>query len=97
MRRQRDPVRWRAGFFKAATNLVEEMPDTVMADLDPALVQVRQQFAPGDIRLLRDADPYRRLFMGQRERLLAAHRQRRGTADLGHASLDHASGPADRR
>src|SRR5665213_4283494 len=79
-------------FFKAETNMVKEMPDTVVTDLDPTLVQFRQQFAPGDIWLLCDADPYPRFFIGQCERLLAAHRQRRGTACLGQAS-----GPADRR
>ena len=30
-------------FFKAETNMVEEMPDSVVANLDPTLVQFRQQ------------------------------------------------------
>jgi hypothetical protein len=72
--------------------MVQEMPDTVITDLDPALVQFRQQFAAGEIGLLRDAGTYPCLFVGEREGLLAAHRQRRRTAGLGLAF-----GPADRR
>src|SRR5258708_14532753 len=79
-------------FFKAETNVVNEMPDTVIADLNTALVQLRQQFASGDIRLLFNTSPYPCLFTGQREGLFAAHRQRRRTARFGLAS-----GPADRR
>jgi len=79
-------------FFKAETNVAKEMPDTVITDLNPALVQFRQQFASGDIGLLFNTGPYPCLLIGKREGLLAAHRQRRRTARLGLAS-----GPADRR
>jgi hypothetical protein len=39
-------------FFKAETNMANEMPDTVITDLNAALVQFGQQFASGDVRLL---------------------------------------------
>ena len=64
-------------FFKAQANVVNEMPDPVITNLDPALVQFRQQLAAGDIRLLFDTSAYPCFFIGQRERLLAAHRQSR--------------------
>src|SRR5665213_4399323 len=57
-------------FFKAETNMVEEMPDRVIPDLDPTLVQFRQQFAPGHVRLLVNSVSYPRLFIGQGEGLL---------------------------
>src|SRR5882757_7794163 len=79
-------------FFKAEANVVNEMPDTVVTDLNAALVQFRQQFAAGDIRLLFNPCPYPCLFAGEREGLFAAHWQRRRTARFGLAS-----GPADRR
>src|SRR5258707_7852928 len=79
-------------FFEAETNVVNEMPDTVIADLNAALVQLRQQFASGDIRLLFNSRPYPCLLGGQREGLFATHRQCRRTARLGLAF-----GPADRR
>jgi len=72
--------------------MVKEVPDAVITDLDPAPIQFRKQLASGEIRLLRDAGPYLCLFVGEREGLLAAHRQRRRTAGLGLAF-----GPADRR
>lgn len=81
---------WR--LFKAETNVVKEVPGAVIADVDPALVQLRQQFAAGEIGLLRDAGTYPCLFVGEREGLLAAHRQCRRTAGLGLAF-----GPADCR
>ena len=77
-------------FFKTETNVVKEMPDTVITDLNPALVQFRQQVASSDIGLLFNTGPYPCL--GKREGLLAAHRQRRRTA-----RLRLASGPSDRR
>ena len=72
--------------------MVNEMPDTVITDLNAALVQFRQQFTSGDIWFLFDPCPYPCLFIGQREGLFATHRQCRRTAGLGLAS-----GPADRR
>jgi hypothetical protein len=47
--------------------VVKEVPDAVITDVDPALVQFRQQFAAGEIRLLRDAGTYPCLFVGERE------------------------------
>src|SRR5471030_2205071 len=79
-------------FFKAEANVVNEMPDTIIADLNASLVQFRQQFASGDIRLLFNTRPYPCLFTGQREGLFATHWQRRRTAGLGLAF-----GPTDRR
>jgi hypothetical protein len=72
--------------------MIQEVPYTVITDLDPALVQFRQQFAAGEIRLLRDAgtDPGR--FVGEREGFFAAHRQCCRTA-----GFRLAPGPADRR
>ena len=58
--------------------------------LTPA--QFRQQFAPGEVRLLFNTSPYPCLFIAEREGLFAAHRQRRRTAGLGLAF-----GPAVRR
>src|SRR6476620_3576294 len=79
-------------FFKAETYVVEEMPHAVIADRDAAPDQLRQQFATGDVELLGQpgADPLR--LIGQRERLLATHRQCPGTAGC-RGPL----GPADRR
>jgi hypothetical protein len=57
-------------FLKAEANVVNEMPDTVIADFDPALVQFRQQFASGDVRLLFNTSPYPCFFIGQREGFL---------------------------
>src|SRR5258708_13625169 len=70
-------------FFKAETNMAKEVPDAVITDVDPALVQFRQQFAAGEIRLLRDAGTYPCLFFADPEGLLAAHRQRRRPPVLG--------------
>src|SRR4051812_23829111 len=60
-------------FFKAEANVVNEMPATVVTHLDPALVQLRQQFASGDVRLFFNTGPYPCLFIGQRERFPATH------------------------
>src|SRR5277367_7145248 len=67
-------------FFKAEINVIEKMPDAVIADLNAALVQFRQQFAAGQIRLLVHTGPYPRLLICQRAGLLATHRQRSRTA-----------------
>jgi hypothetical protein len=91
-RHRRDPVRWRVGFFEAKTNMVEEVPDAVVADFDPAFGQLGQEFATRDVGLLRYPSSYPRLLVGQREWLLASHRQRRGSAGF-HGPL----GPANRR
>jgi hypothetical protein len=72
--------------------MVNEMPDAVIADFNAALVQLRQQFAPGDIRLLFNPRSYPCLFIGQREGLFATHRQCGRTAGLGLSF-----GPTDRR
>src|SRR5882757_7494655 len=69
-------------FFKAQANVVDEMPDTVIADFDPTFLQFRQQFASGDVRLLFNTSSYPCFFIGQREGLLTAHRQRRRAARL---------------
>jgi hypothetical protein len=65
-------------FFKAEANVIKKMPDTVVTDLDTALLQFRQQFASGQVGLLLNASPYPWLFAGERERLLAAHWQAAG-------------------
>ena len=72
--------------------MIEEMPDRVIADLDPAPVQFRQQLASGQVRFFFDTGTDPVFFAGQSERFLAAHRQRRRAT-----GLLLASGPADRR
>ena len=69
-------------FFKTEPGMIEKMPNPVVAHRDPAPVQLRQQLATGEIRLLRQpgADPGR--LTRQRKWLLAAHRQRRRAAGL---------------
>ena len=62
--------------------MVEEVPDAVIADFDPAFGQLGQEFATRDVGLLRDPGSYPPLLVGQREWLLASHRQRRGTSGL---------------
>jgi hypothetical protein len=51
--RRGDPARWRAGFFFEADPFVlEEVPDRVVAHLDPTLRQLRRDNLQRDVRLL---------------------------------------------
>jgi hypothetical protein len=62
-----------AGFRPA--NVVYDI-EALVTDLDPALVQFRQQFASGNIRLLVNTGSNPCLFINEREWLFAAARFR---------------------
>jgi hypothetical protein len=79
-------------FFKAEPGVIQEVPDPVVAHIHTTCIQFRQQFAAGDVRLLRHPLTDPGFLAGQGKRLLATHRLRCRTASLGLPPR-----PADRR
>ena len=79
-------------FFKAETGMAEKMPDTEIADVDPALLQLSQEFATRDVWLLGDPGLNREVLVGEGEGLFTAHGSRRRATGIRHGSC-----PADRR